>query len=45
MSNEAFLYWGMLVTVFLLLAAIVTARELLEQHLERRARRSSAKPD
>lgn len=34
MSNDTFLYWGMIVTVFLVMAAILTLRELIEQRLE-----------
>lgn len=36
MSNDTFLYWGMVVTLFLGLAALLTARELLVGYLERR---------
>lgn len=34
MSNDTFLYWGMIVTVFLVMAGILTLRELIEQRLE-----------
>lgn len=36
MSNEAFFYWGMVVTTFLVLAALLTFRELVERGLEQR---------
>ena len=45
MSQDTFLYWGMLVTVFLVLAALLTARELVEQRLEARAAESGDSAD
>jgi len=39
MSSDNFLYWGMVVTAFLLIAAILTARQLLENYLRERAER------
>jgi hypothetical protein len=39
MANDTFLYWGMVVTAFLLIACILTARQLLENYLLDRADR------
>jgi hypothetical protein len=36
MRDETLLYWGMVVTSFLLIAAMLTARELFEMYMERR---------
>jgi hypothetical protein len=50
MQDESLLYWGMVVTSFLLIAAMLTARELFEMYLERReaehraASRDEARP-
>jgi len=40
MSDQTLLYWGMVVTMFLLIAAMITARELFEIYLEKRAEQS-----
>ncbi len=45
MSNQTFLYWGMIVTMFLVIALVLTAREIIEQHLEERHERASRPPD
>lgn len=45
MSNQTFLFWGMLVTLFLVFALVLTAREIIEQHLEGRHERASRSPD
>lgn len=37
MREESLLYWGMVVTGFLLIAAMITARDLFEMYLERRS--------
>jgi hypothetical protein len=43
MRDQDILYWGMVVTMFLLIAAVLTARELFEQYLEeRKARQQTA---
>lgn len=43
MRDQDLLYWGMVVTMFLLIAAVLTARELFEQYMEeRREKRQSA---
>lgn len=41
MRDQTLLYWGMVVTIFILVSAMLTARELFEIYLEnrRRARR------
>ena len=43
MRDQSLFYWGMVVTIFLFIAAMLTARELFEMHMEKRdARRASA---
>ena len=42
MLDQTLLYWGMVVTIFILFAALLTARELFERYLERRANEKSA---
>lgn len=37
MRDQDLMYWGMVVTMFLLIAALLTARELFERYLEERA--------
>lgn len=34
MSDQTLMYWGMVVTMFLLIAAMLTARELLEMRYD-----------
>ena len=36
MRDETLLYWGMLVTFFSFFAALLTARQLFENYMERR---------
>lgn len=36
MSDQTLLYWGMVVTMFLVIAAIITAREMVESDLKLR---------
>lgn len=36
MRDQDLLYWGMVVTMFLIIAALLTARELFERYLEQR---------
>lgn len=36
MRDETLFFWGMVVTMFLLIAAMLTARELFEMYLEKR---------
>ena len=38
MRDETLLYWGMVVTIFMLISAMLTARELIERHFEKRRR-------
>ncbi len=38
MRDESLLYWGMVVTVFILISAMLTARELIEMYFEKRRR-------
>ncbi|MGB5246591.1 MAG: hypothetical protein WBN34_08580 [Woeseia sp.] len=42
MRDQDLMYWGMVVTMFLLIAALLTARELFERYLEERETTSSA---
>jgi len=35
-SDETLMYWGMVVTMFILIAGMLTARELLDIYFERR---------
>jgi hypothetical protein len=42
MRDQTLLYWGMVVTMFLLIAAMLTARELFEMYLTRRSARNRA---
>lgn len=37
MRDQTLLYWGMVVTTFLIIAGLLTARELFEIYLEKRA--------
>ena len=37
MRDDQLFYWGMVVTIFILISAMLTARELFERYLERRA--------
>lgn len=34
MSDQTLMYWGMVVTMFLLIAAMLTARELMEMRYD-----------
>ena len=36
MRDQDILYWGMVVTTFLIIAGVLTARELFERYLEER---------
>ena len=36
MRDQSLFYWGMVVTIFLLVAAMLTARDLFETYLEKR---------
>lgn len=48
MRDESLLYWGMVVTVFILISGMLTARELIEIHFEKRRRKleeDEAHPD
>ena len=44
MREETLLYWGMVVTVFLLISAMITARELFERYIEKRSAEDDEKP-
>ena len=44
MRDQTLLYWGMVVTMFLLIAGMLTARELFEIYLENRAARAGDEP-
>jgi hypothetical protein len=44
MRDQTLLYWGMVVTIFLLIAGMLTARELFEIYLENRAARAGNEP-
>ena len=39
MRDQSLLYWGMVVTSFLIIAAMITARELFEMYMEKRSAR------
>ena len=36
MADQTLLYWGMVVTMFILIAGMLTARELIEMYFEKR---------
>lgn len=38
MRDQTLFYWGVVVTLFLFFAAMLTARELFESYLERKER-------
>ena len=38
MRDQTLLQWGMVVTAFILISAMLTARELIEQYFEKRRR-------
>ena len=38
MRDQTLLYWGMVVTVFIFISAMLTARELIERYFEKRNR-------
>jgi hypothetical protein len=38
MNDDTLLYWGMIVTVFLMFSAILTAKQLFEMYLEEKDR-------
>lgn len=42
MRDETLFYWGMVVTMFLLIAAMLTARELFEIYMQKREQQNSA---
>jgi hypothetical protein len=42
MRDQTLLYWGMVVTMFLLIAGMITARDVFEMYMEKRA--SESKP-
>ena len=37
MRDQTLLYWGMVVTIFLLIAGMITARELFEMYMNKRS--------
>lgn len=39
MNNDAFLLWGMLVTLFLAIAFLLTLRQILENYMAERAKK------
>lgn len=45
MRDQDILYWGMVVTMFLLIAAVLTARELFERYLEEREEKQQTSKD
>lgn len=45
MSDDTLFYWGMVVTMFLFLAALLTARELFERYVDDDEDDSGAAPD
>jgi hypothetical protein len=36
MRDQTLLYWGMVVTIFIIIAAMLTARELIDRYFEKR---------
>ena len=36
MHDQTLFFWGMVVTMFMIIAAVLTARELLDMYLEER---------
>ena len=38
MRDQTLLYWGMVVTIFIFISAMLTARELIEMFFEKRRR-------
>jgi len=36
--DQTLLFWGMVVTMFIVIAGLLTARELIEQYFEKRKR-------
>ena len=36
MRDQTLFYWGMVVTMFIMIAAVLTARELLDMYFEQR---------
>ena len=43
MRDQTLFFWGMVVTIFIMIAAILTARELFEMYLDERARNRARK--
>jgi hypothetical protein len=43
MRDQTLLYWGMVVTIFVLIAGMLTARELIEMYFEKRRKNPEAK--
>ncbi|MCJ7557150.1 MAG: hypothetical protein MUP90_09585 [Gammaproteobacteria bacterium] len=41
MRDQTLLFWGMVVTMFIVIAGVLTARELIEQYFEKRKRVSA----
>jgi len=37
MRDQTLLYWGMVVTIFILISGMLTARELIERYFEKRS--------
>ena len=40
MRDQSLLYWGMVVTMFILIAGMLTAREFLDMYFEKRQGKS-----
>ena len=36
MRDQTLLYWGMVVTIFIIIAGMLTARELIDMYFEKR---------
>lgn len=45
MRDQTLFYWGMIVTLFLFFAALLTAQELFEGYMERREQARGDDPD
>jgi len=44
-SDQTLLYWGVVVTLFLFFAAMLTAQQLFEDYMERRDRKDASELD
>lgn len=45
MSDQTLLFWGMVVTIFILIAGMITARELIAMYFERDSEEPEKEPE